>query len=236
MEYFKKEISVDTHDIDFNGVCRASSMLKYIQSAAEAQLTANGMSYDQLKDSARAFIISRMHIEIGSAARADDKLTAATFPCDSRGFSFLRCYQLARNGEVIARAISVWALVDTNTRSLVKVADFDLNLPTFAPLDIALGHFRAPSTLVKVGEYTPVYADLDRNGHINNTRYADIYANFLPMDKKRISTLTISFVSEAKQGEILDVLLAKEDGAYYIRTVKPDGKINSEARITLETI
>lgn len=236
MNFFKKDITVDTHDVDFNGVCRASSVLKYIQSAAEAQLTDNGMSYDRLKEAGRAFIISRMHIEINDEVRVDDCLSAATFPCDSRGFSFLRCYQLTRGDDVVARAISVWALIDTQTRALVRVSDFDLNLPTFAPLDMQLGHFRMPDTISKAGEYTVGYADLDRNAHINNTKYADIYANFLPLENKRISSLSISYVSEAKMGDKLTVFRAEEDGVYYIRTVKSDGRINSEARIMLAEI
>ena len=236
MEYFKKQIKVDTHDVDYNGVCRASSLLKYIQSTAEQQLTDNGMSYDNLKNAKKAFIISRMHVEFANSVGVDDLIEATTFPCESRGFSFIRCYQLKRGGEVIARAISAWALVDINTRALVRVSDFDLNLPTFAPLDMPLGHFRMPSTLKASGEYTVAYADLDRNKHVNNTKYADIYANFIPLDEKRIATLSISYVSEAVMGEKLTVFTAEEDGVYYIRTVKSDGKINSEARITLTDI
>ena len=38
---FRKQIEVDVHDVDFNGVAKTSSILRYLQSAAEGQLTAN---------------------------------------------------------------------------------------------------------------------------------------------------------------------------------------------------
>lgn len=236
MNYFSQKITVDVHDVDFNGVCRASALLRYIQSAAQQQLTDRGMSYDALKEMGKAFIISRLHAEFTSSVRTYDKLEAETFPCESRGFSFLRCYRLIRNGEVVGRAISVWALIDISSRALVKVADFDLDLPTYEPLDIALNHIRMPSSLSDVGEYTVGYSDLDQNRHINNTKYADIFSNFLPLDKKRISSLTISYLHDAKWKEKLRILRAEEDGAFYIRTVKEDGTVNAEARIELSDI
>jgi acyl-ACP thioesterase len=233
MQGFDQNITVDVHDVDFNGVCRTSSLMKYIQSTAQLQLTENGMSYEQLRNRGRAFIISKIRLEFYSSVRTYEKLTAKTFPCVSRGFSFLRCYSLERDGETVGRAISVWALIDTETRSLVKVNDFDLNLPTYEPYDLALSHFRMPDTLREVGKYTVTYADLDQNKHINNTKYADIFSNFLPLDGKRIETITINYKNEAVFGDVLSVFLTECDGTYYIRTVRPDGKINSEAEIRL---
>lgn len=231
---FKKIIEVDVHDVDFNGVCRASSLMKYIQSAAQTQLTENGMSYDNLIERSRAFILSRIRLEFYAPVLSYDKLEAHTFPCISRGYSFLRCYALYKNGEIIGRAISVWALIDTDSRSLVKVSDFDLNLPTYEPWDnLALTHIKLPSVMKKVGTYTVTYADLDRNKHINNTKYADIFSNFLPLDKKRIDEISINYANEAKYSDILDVFVEEANGYYYVRTVLPNGKVNAEAEIHL---
>ena len=118
MEY-RMKCEVDVHDVDFNGVAKTSSIMKYIQSAAQSQLTANGMSYDNLKAAKRAFIISRFKLEILRPLSAHTPLTAITYPCESRGYSFLRCYALECDGEIVAKAISVWALVDTESRALL---------------------------------------------------------------------------------------------------------------------
>ena len=175
---FTRKVEVDVHDVDFNGVCRVSSLMRYIQSTAQMQLTENGMSYDELRARNRAFIISKIRLEFYEPVYTYDKLEALTFPCVSRGFSFLRCYGLYRDGKLIGRAISVWALIDTEKHGLVKVSDFELNLPTYDPWDISISHLRLPSAMEKVGEYTVCYADLDQNKHINNTKYADIFASF----------------------------------------------------------
>ena len=63
-----------------------------------------------------------------------------------------------------------------------------------------------------------------------------MYATFLPMDGKRIRSLSISYRAEAPMGETLRVLRAYEDGVYYLRTVREDGKTNTEAEIVLAEI
>ena len=129
MNEFKTNIFVDIHDVDYNGIAKTSSLMRYIQSAAQAQLTENSMSYEELRDMKRCFVLSRIRLEVSRPIRAYTPVTAITYPCESRGYSFLRCYELIQDGISVAKAISVWALIDTESRALVRVNDFDLNLP-----------------------------------------------------------------------------------------------------------
>ena len=233
MSEFKTEITVDIHDVDFNGIAKTSALMRYIQSAAQTQLTVNGMSYEELKAMNKAFILSRVTIEFTKAVRAYEKITATTFPCNSRGYTFLRCYKLVKDGETIGRAIAAWALIDTEKRSLVRVNDFELGLNTLAPLDIPSVRISVPDSIRAVGSYDVTYADTDQNNHMNNTKYPDIYANFLPLEGKRISDISISYINEAPTKDRLSVMMTEEDGIYYFRTIRSDGKINSEAMIKL---
>jgi len=227
---------VNVHDVDYNGVAKTSSIMRYIQSAAQSQLTSNGMSYDELKDRHRAFILSRLKLEVIRPLRECTPLTAISYPCESRGYSFLRCYELLSDGETVARAISVWALIDTESRALVRVSDFELGLATLPPLDLAIGAMKLPSELTDVGSYGVHYGDVDRNMHMNNTKYPDMYSNFLPLAGKMISSIAINYTGEARLGEKLRVQRASIGDTYYFRTVRSDGKTNSEAEIKLVDI
>ncbi len=235
---FKTNVTVDVHDVDYNGVARLSSLMRYIQSTAQNQLTENGMSYEELRARNKAFILSRIKMEFTESVRAYDKLTAATYPCESRGYSFLRCYALEKNGRTIGKAVSVWALVDTENHSLVRVNNFDLGLETHEPHELSLTRFSLPSVTRKVGTYTVSYGDTDQNRHMNNTRYPDMYSNFLPLDGKRIYSISINYLNEAPIGEELSVECANgsDSNIYYLRTVRKDGKINTEAEIILTNI
>lgn len=235
---FRTDLTVDIHDVDYNGIARLSSLMRYIQSAAQTQLTVNGMSYDELRRMHRGFILSRIKMEFTEPVRAYEPLSAVTYPCESRGYSFLRCYALEKDGRTIGRAVSVWALIDTETRALVKVNDFELGLETHEPHNLSLSRFSLPTSIKEVGTYTVNYADLDQNCHMNNTRYPDMYSNFLSLDGKRIRTISINYYNEAPRGARLHVYLAEgtEPDTYYIRTVREDGKVNTEAEILIEEI
>lgn len=230
---YRIKTEVDIHDVDYNGIAKTSSIMKYIQTAAQCQLTDGGMSYDSLKTNNKAFILSRFKLEVLKPLKAYTPLTAITYPCESRGYSFLRCYELENEDEVVARAISVWALIDTESRALIKVNDFDLGLPTLPPNELVLKAMKLPTTLIDVGGYGVHYGDVDQNRHMNNTKYPDMYANFLPLNGKMIKTITINYSSEAQIGEKLRVQRAEENGFYFFRTLRSDGKVNSEAQIEL---
>ena len=233
MQYYRKNIEVDIHDVDFNGVARTSALMRYIQSAAQSQLTDSGLSYDELKARGRAFVISRIKMEFTAPVYAYEKLSAITFPCESRGYSFLRCYGLERNGVTIGRAVSVWALIDTESRALVKVSDFELGLDTYSPIDLSLTRIAHPSEMIKVGSYKVLYGAVDQNKHMNNTVYPDMFSAFLPLENKRIKTISISYLAEAPAEDTLTVYRGQQNGLYYFRTLRSDGKINAEAEIEL---
>ncbi len=232
MEY-RLKCEVDIHDVDYNGIAKTSSIMKYIQSAAQSQLNDGGMSYESLKSNKKAFILSRIKLEVLRPLPAYTPLTAITYPCESRGYSFLRCYTLECDGEIVARAISVWALIDTETRALVRVKDFELGLATLPPNDLVLRAMKLPSALTDVGGYGVHYGDVDQNMHMNNTKYPDMYSNFLPLGGKMIRSITINYSKEAQIGEKLRVQMGEDGGCYYFRTVRSDGQINSEAQIEL---
>lgn len=235
MEYRMKNV-VDVHDVDYNGIAKTSSIMKYIQTAAQCQLTESGMSYDNLKSQKRAFILSRIKLEILKPLKAHTPITAITYPCESRGYSFLRCYGLECDGELVARAISIWALIDTESRALVKVRDFELGLETLPQNGLILSPMKLPSSMVDIGGYGVHYGDVDQNRHMNNTRYPDMYSNFLPLENKMIRSITINYSTEAQIGDKLRVQRGEEGGFYYFRTVRSDGKVNSEAQIELGDI
>ena len=233
---YKYNLAVDIHDVDANGEARASALMRYMQTAAQSQLTENGMSYDALKQRRRAFILSKITMEFTESLRAYAPLSAISYPVESRGYTFFRCYALERDGEIVGRAVSAWALIDTDTHALVKVNDFELGITTEERDEMALERFSLPATLSEAGFYRVRYSDLDQNGHMNNTRYPDMYANFLPMEGKRISRITISWMAEAPTGENLRVMLGEANGIYYFRTLREDGRVNTEAQVMLTEI
>lgn len=235
------DYKVNANDVDFNNIVSASNLLKYMQDAANCSMEADGLSYDELFDKGYAFILSRIRLSSYAPLYSHDKIEAQSWACESRGVQFNRCYRILRDGVIVAEAVSVWALCGVHDRKLHRVNEFDLpyRIDDMLELDMP-ARFKIPEdvNMRLVGERIVEYADIDMNGHMNNTRYPDVLCGHLDggMKGQRIISMGISFSGEAPLGETLKIYAGQSDGIHYVRTVKHDGSINVEAEIILEDI
>ncbi len=228
----------DTHRVmsqytDADGVLRPAALLRYMQEAAANAMIADGPSYDELAKRGLIFVISKISMSIYSDIHANDEIEVETWATESTRASFNRAYRVLRDGMVVAEAVSVWALLDTSRRRLVRTTDIELGYREDAPLDIEIPtKLRLPEDMKLLGERRVSYSDIDRNRHMNNTAYLDLICDYVFRTAiGRVSKLTVSYVSEAPFGEELKVYMAADDDTYYIRTVREDGKVNIEAEI-----
>ena len=235
------EYKVNANDVDFNNVVSTSNLLKYMQDAANCAMEADGPSYDELFSEGYSFILSRIRLSSYAPLHSHEKLEVQSWACESRGVQFNRCYRILRDGIIVAEAVSVWALVGVNDRRLHRTNELDLHYRTDDMLELDLpARFKIPEDveLRLVGERTVEYADVDMNGHMNNTRYPDILCGHLDggMKGQRVISIGISFVHEALLGESLKIYSGQSDGVHYIRTLRSDGSVNVEAEIITEAI
>ena len=231
---------VNIHDADMNGIVSASGILRYMEDASNRHMLAQKPSYEELLREGYAFILSRIGLSVYAPLHAYDSITVETWAVASRGVTYNRCYRILREGAIVAEATSVWALVGVEDRKLHRVGEIPLNYWEDEPLELDLPvRFKIPSevSLTLRGERTVLYPDVDQNHHMNNTKYPDLFCSFIPeMEKSRVITSVLSFVSEAPLGETLKIYCGEYDGMYYIRSVKADGSVNAEAEFMLEPI
>jgi acyl-ACP thioesterase len=161
-----------------------------------------------------------------------------TFVTESRGLSFPRSYVIRRNGEILAKAVSTWALLRLDNRSFVRVSDIDFGFEPEAPLMLSDNvplRLRISDGIdfETVGQREIYYSDVDYNLHMNNTKYPDVLANYLPdREHRRITSVVLSYLREARLGDTLSVLRATEDGeTFRFRLQASDGSTVMDAQI-----
>ncbi len=235
------EYRVNANDVDRNNVVSASNLLRYMQDAANSQMEADGPSYMELMQAGLSFVLSRIRVSSYRPLRPHDRVTVQSWACESRGAQFYRCYQVLRDGVIVAEGVSVWALCSIKDKKIHRVNEFDLHYGQDEMLELDLpSRFRIPEDvkLTLTGERTTEYADVDLNGHMNNTRYPDILCSFLSTDMRgqRVISMGISFLSEAPLGETLKFYTGQSDGVHYVRTVRENGMTNVDAEILLEPL
>ena len=232
---------VNAHDTDLNNIVSLTGLMRYMQDSANCQMEGEGPSYDELFERGLAFVLSRFRLSIYRPLHTHDNIEAATWACESTGVSFNRCYSVKKDGEIVAEASSIWALLDTKNHKLVRVSDFESSYSEDIPVELDMPkRFRLPASvpLTLVGERCVEYQDVDMNCHINNTVYGDLLCGYIPHLKgQRVIQFEINYVSEAPLGETIKIYMGEgDDGTYYFRTVREGGKTNIEAEIMLERI
>jgi len=235
------EYKVNANDVDHNGVLSISNMLRYMQDAANYAMEKDGPSYNELFDKGYSFILSRIRLSSYKPIYSHEVLEVQTWACESRGVQFNRCYRILRDGIIVAEAVSVWALLGINDRKLHRVSEFDFGYRMDEMIELDLpARFRIPEdvSMHLVGEKTVEYADIDLNGHMNNTKYPDMICGYIEdgMKDQRIISMGISFVSEAPYRDTLKVYAGASDGVHYVRTTRGNGSVNIEAEMITESI
>ncbi len=236
---FTTPFTVNFHDTDLYARLRPSAVLMYMQEAANLHLNTYGPTMDEIRDGGHAFLLSRVRVSIYRAISAYTPIEAQTWVSNAdQGYSFNRFYRILADGETVAEATSVWALISMNDRRPIRVSEFSYHFPGDTPSALTLPRrIRFAGEPEAVGERRIVYSDCDYNGHLNNTHYPDLLCDFLPEgEKRRVSDFVINFLGEASLGENLTVYRAPDperNGRYLFRTRRADGSTNIEAVLTL---
>ena len=234
-----EKYKVKWHDTDASRRVRPSKILEYMQETANLQFVRHNKDLDKERDeSGVAFILSKMCLDIHAPVYAYENIEVETFTCHSQGFSFNRCFRILREGEVVAEALSVWALVNIRTGKLLRADEYDVgfeNEPTLTLTSPARIKMPQRDAFFEVGKRRVAYSDIDYNMHMNNTHYPDMLCDFMDIsDTKRIAGISLSYLREAALGDELTVLCAKESDRYFFRTLSPDGKVCLEAEVLLK--
>ena len=236
---FTKKYTTRWHDTDANRTVRPTQLLVYMQETSNAHLDSMGYNLDMLRDEySLAFLLSKTRIAIYKPLTFPAEIEVETFTTEGRAFGFNRFYRILSGGEVIAAADTTWALLNLETQQLCRADSFDFGFEHEAPIDIGIPpRFRVPRNdeMDPIALRPIVYSDLDYNMHMNNTRYADMLCDFIPIeDVARIKGISIAYLHEAAFGDTLSIYRASSDQKYSFRALTEAGDACIEAEIIIE--
>ena len=200
---FKEHYNIRSYEVDLNGAIKPMQLMQLMQESGERQMRAEAVSYDDLYiKEHKSFVVSRMNIEIFEPAQKYSDVDVETWVIQGKAANFPRGYEMIKEGRVIARALGVWALVNTETGKLILNKDYDMSSYSRdeTPKLSIPKRFRLPKELeFKDVERTVVNRSMiDINGHMNNTVYATkLYDNIPEAEKYFITSMNLRYVHEA---------------------------------------
>ena len=207
---YQQNFLINDAAVDCFGRLKPSMLLFYVQEVAGIHASSLGAGYDALALKNLFWAILRTHVQITRLPRSGETIRVETWPMPTSRVAYPRSVvAYDESGSEVFRAISLWCLMDTASRSMV--------LPGKSGV-LVNGHLRGnelaiPGSLAIKGLENTVsrtvrFSDLDRNGHMNNTRYLEWMGDLLPSSFHKDHTpreFTVCYHSEAMEGEPLDI-------------------------------
>ena len=209
---------ISSFDADQNRELTLSSLLRIQQEAGEQHLNTGGLGYGFLYDLGIVFVLTRASAVIHRLPRfGEDEVGCTTWSNGFSGMLFTRSYALrSSGGELLAESASTFTAINPHTFKLMRPGQVaEMDLPHF-PEHIS---GRAPEKLRFSDEpFAPAlnreisYSMIDYNGHLNNTKYADIIYDAYPgeLQNRLIKSFDINFLGQALRGDVLEVECAEQ--------------------------
>ena len=199
----------DLH-VDCFGRLLPSKILYLMQEVAGRHFATLSMDYESLAQRGLFWAITRNKVQITRLPMRGETIRLETWPMPTTRVAYPRsivAYDEA--GNEVFRSITLWVLMDLNNRSMV--------LPGKSGIEVA-GTLRGNELTSPLGLPAKVlanhrsryvnYTDLDRNAHMNNTKYLDWIYDLLGSAFHAEHTtreFTLCYLSEAREGQKLEL-------------------------------
>ena len=219
-------------ETDSEGKLTMAALLNYFQDCSTFHSEDINMGVDYFHKMRQVWVLSSWQIVVERYPRLYEDVTICTQPYDMKGFLGFRNFaMISKEGEYLARANSIWSLLDLDRGKPVPVSKemaqaYGLGEKLemeYAPRKIAIPQEGISQEAITVRKH-----HLDTNHHVNNGQFVDMAMSFLPEGfvigqlraeyKKQafLNDILVPYVAAGKNRVV--VSLTDEKGTPYVVT------------------
>ena len=199
---------IDDLTVDRFGRLKPSAMLFFAQEAAGQHCISLGADYETLAQRRLFWAIIRQRLTVTRLPRRGETLRIETWPMPTTRVAYPRCvvaYDEA--GQECFRSMSLWVLMDMDTRAMVLPGRSGVTVEgILRGIEPATPIALTPAHPTDRRMRTVCFTDLDRNGHMNNTRYMDWVADLYPSafhGERQLREMSLCYFAESLEGDAL---------------------------------
>lgn len=241
---YSEDFTIRSYHVDVNCKLTLPKLCSFFQEIAGNHTVACGVGWDVLQREKVFWVLSRLKIDVEKYPEWQEKITIRTWSNGFEGLMAVRHFQvLDESGKVLITAISLWLMVNTENRRLVRADEFMRDFPVNTERLYGENPARI-SPLKEPVSFDPVsvaFSETDMNRHMNNVSYIERIINSNGYDfllENCINQCQINFLKEAVPGDMIRVeqqkvsdrkflnsIVRADDGAEMVRTLIEWAKI-----------
>ena len=207
-QIYVNQYEVNDSVVDRYGRLRPAAILFLAQDMAGCHCVQLELDYDKLAAKGLFWAVTRHRVRVTRLPRSGEIITLETWPMPTTRGAYPRALRATdETGQELFWVISLWVLMDIQSRAMVlpgksgvEVEGILRGCELTAPLGLPAREL-VESTLRRV-----CFTDLDRNGHMNNTRYLDWVYDLLPSafhESHSLEEMTVCYLAEGLEGQML---------------------------------
>ena len=206
---------VNTIVLDHQKRISLMGILNFLQDTAWIHAEHLGWGYEDLVKTGTIWVLSRQKLVMTDWPVWEDKVTIQTWPRRSGSILALREFAILVGERKVGECTTSWIVLDWNTRKVQKLDRIMSGMVTRSEgvLDIAAERIAPRQDLPEVARFEVRNSDLDVNGHVNNTRYAQWVTDTMTADelaRYAIVEYEVNFLAETGVGDT--VAIERDDG------------------------
>jgi medium-chain acyl-[acyl-carrier-protein] hydrolase len=218
-----------------------SGLSNLLQDIANNHGTAHGFGLLDLLAKNRFWVLNRLHIAVYRFPELEETIEFCTWIQDIKAsFPFRHLVLRDKNQEIVASAVSIWALIDGSTRRPARLAqsDFPIRPDVSAPCPVPqkISPIEPPFQYQKVHQI--LYGESDMMGHVNNVKYLEWILDYSPLNPLHVrpAAVEMNYLHEIvfPDTAIIRFQLASEWVVYASILKNSDGKEAVRAKITYQ--
>lgn len=207
---YQQDFEITGLYVDRYGRLTPAKLLYILQEVAGKHFAQLSMDYESLAEHGMFWAVTRHKVQITRLPMEGETIRIETWPMPTTRVAYPRSMvAYDESGNEVFRSITLWVLMDLNTRNMILPGKSGISvLGTLRGNELASPMGLPSKVLRSHQERTVCFTDLDRNGHMNNTRYLDWIDDLLPSPfhaQHSIKEFTVCYLSETREGQTLDL-------------------------------
>lgn len=215
---YEWETAVTSFEVDMFDRMKLSALMKRHQEIGEMHLNEFGTTSEKMRrDQNLSFIFTKVNVLVHRLPKSGEGIVIRTWCSALKGVRFTRNYVvLDQSGRILTESKAEVTVLDLTSRKIVRPTEIN-GFSDFLYNDQLPNNAEYPQkirmSLEKAVQHTREirFSDIDYNGHVNNTVYADMALDCLSPEalKSEIRGFEINFVNEVLPDETLKISVEK---------------------------
>jgi len=182
--FFEKEFDIYYRDTEDGGKIKLDCLLLYLQEAAILHSIQVGFDEAYMQKNSCAWVMNRLGLQMEKMPQIRTRLKIKTWTTGIKSFKAIREFEIYENNSFVGVASTHWFFIDINQRKLKRIPEEVKNFYGEVPKNVELNlddvEFEDPDfDIIFSKTHSLRHYDIDTNGHLNNTVYAQLLEDTL---------------------------------------------------------